>query len=446
MQVSLVQNFLTGIADAGRELLDRRRSGNQDIVKDVRALCIDVLSQKGEALGTALARELVQAYSQLDDAGKLAFFRMLRDEFSADLHVLDQAIEAYQQNPDPKTVLAISKAAETPRRNLIRAINMAPAGTAAVLQMRNELHALRKATDEPGLKEVDADFVQPLTSWFNRGFLHLERIDWHTPAHILEKLIQYESVHEIQGWDDLRRRLDSDRRCFAFFHPALPDEPLIFVEVALTSGLASAIQPLLERDGARGDAAKADTAIFYSINNCQVGLRGISFGNFLIKQVVAELEAELPNLKQFATLSPIPRFKRWLDGVREQGYREIYGLSEEQFASLSLLEEDNWHIDEERAESLKKPLLSLCAYYLLKAKVRDKPMDRVARFHLGNGAVLERINWLGDISANGMQYSVGLLVNYRYDLKKIVEHHEAYLNEDKIACSRAVQRCLSGKS
>ena len=455
VSIAQVQNFITGIADSGRELLERsRRKANIDsadadvssAVADLRGLCIDLLSQKGEALGTALAREVVTAYQQLDQTGQLAFFRMLRDDFGADLSQVDAAVNAYRDDPGEDTVRALSQAVETPRRKLLRAINMAPNGTAAVIEMRE--HLLRLLDTDAALRGVDGDFVQPLSSWFNRGFLRLERINWRTPAHILEKLIEYESVHEIQGWDDLRRRLDDDRRCFAFFHPALPDEPLVFVEVALCSGLADAIQPLLATDGERGQPDKADTAIFYSINNCQFGLRGISFGNFLIKQVVAELAVELPGLKQFATLSPVPRFRRWVDLQRSDADADAadFGLDEQQFASLALLDQPNWHQDQSCLDRLKKPLLNLCAYYLAVAKYRGRPMDRVARFHLGNGALLEQINWLGDVSENGIERSLGVLVNYRYDLKKIVEHHEIYQNNGDVACSRSVQRLVAVKT
>jgi malonyl-CoA decarboxylase len=370
---------------------------------------------------------------------------MLKNDFSADLDAVDTAIEAYRASPGPDTVIALDRAVEAPRKRLVRAINMAPGGTAAVIAMRRDL--LDMLADDPSLAIVDVDFILPLSSWFNRGFLELERIDWQTPAHVLEKLIRYEAVHAIQGWDDLRRRLGDDRRCFAFFHPALPDEPLIFVEVALVNGLARAVQPLLEREGPHGDPEKADTAIFYSINNCQIGLRGISFGNFLIKQVVSELEAELPNIKTFATLSPVPGFGRWLSRVREEPQAGLYGLTPEQLDTLALLDSDDWYTNEQKAEPLKKILLSLCAYYLLREKNKDgKPRDPVARFHLGNGAMLEHINWLGDISAKGISQAAGLLVNYRYDLKKIVEYHEAFQNDERIICSKAVQRLLIAKN
>lgn len=442
MAVSLVQQFLTGIADAGRELLEKRWGNTTG--GGLRALCDALLTQRGEVLGTALARELVAAYNGLDEAGRRDFFSLLRDAYGPDREAVDAAITVYQRDPGPATMQSLSRVLQAPRQRLIRAINMAPGGTAAVISMRRDLQAL--ARTESGWEPVEADFAELLAAWFNRGFLRLARIDWQTPAHILEKLISYESVHAIQGWDDLRRRLDADRRCFAFFHPALPDEPLIFVEVALVNGLAAAIQPLLDGGSTRLEPTVANTAIFYSINNCQDGLRGISFGNLLIKQVVSELEAELPNLKTFATLSPLPGFERWLAAVRQAAEPQRYGLSPEQFKELESLDQEGWHDDPVLCEQLRTPLLALGAYFLLRAhNGNGLPLDPVARFHLGNGATLERINWLGDVSPKGLRQSAGLLVNYRYDLKRIVENHEAFQNEGRIVCSRSVQRLLLAK-
>ena len=439
MRTSIVQLFLTGIADAGRDLLLRR--GNQvESIGDLRALCVSLLTQKGEALGAALARELIKAYQKLDKPGRLAFFRLLRDEFDVATEDVDRAMASYQEAKHPHNLLALKRVLKAPRLKLLRAINMAPGGTRAIIDMRADLLRLRQ--QESGLDIVDADFSELLEAWFNRGFLRLEQIDWQTPAHILEKLIAYESVHEIQGWEDLRRRLQNDRRCFAFFHPALPDEPLIFVEVALVKGLADAIYPLLDRSVMPIEPKLADSAVFYSINNCQYGLRGISFGSFLIKQVVTELEQEFPNIKQFATLSPIPGFRDWLKSVQAPEHLSATGLPPEHHACVEALQQDHWWQDEKRANELQKPLLHLCAYYLLFALDDERPLDPVARFHLGNGAILHRINWLGDESAKGMRESVGLLVNYLYDLKKIVENHEAFLNEGRIASSKTVRRHL----
>jgi malonyl-CoA decarboxylase len=285
--------------------------------------------------------------------------------------------------------------------------------------MRRRL--LRDLKAQPHWAGIDADMTHLLRSWFNRGFLSLQRIDWRTPALVLEKLMQYEAVHEIQGWRDLRRRLESDRRCFAFFHPALPDEPIIFIEVALTRGMSEQVQPLLDPDSPVVDPAGADTAVFYSITNCQEGLRGISFGNFLIKQVAEDLGHEFPRVKTFATLSPIPGFRKWLDdtAATHTELAEITGA----------LAEADWIERTGPATRIRTDLMRLCAYYLQHAKQDDEPADAVARFHLGNGARMERLNWLADSSKAGMARSAGLMVNYVYRLKDVERNHEAYANK-----------------
>ena len=319
---------------------------------------------------------------------------------------------------------------------------MAPSGTRTVVNMRQDLLSLVQSNAV--LKEVDEDFQHLLTSWFNPGFLQLKHIDWTTPAHILEKLIEYEAVHEMQGWEDLRRRLDAnDRRCFGFFHPALPDEPLIFVEVALVEGVASSVQVILAPRDTQIPAEEHDTAIFYSISNCQEGLRGISFGNFLIKHVVMLLKEELPELNNFATLSPIPGFMRWLEGLEAPPAGLV---STEEFDSLrAAWVEQGWlgEDDEKNGSSRKSMLLRLCAHYLLNEKRGASPLDPVARFHLGNGASVDRINWQGDVSANGLKQSAGLLVNYRYDLNAVEENHERFFNSGDVVASPSVTKMLS---
>jgi malonyl-CoA decarboxylase len=292
--------------------------------------------------------------------------------------------------------------------------------------------------ERPQLEPVEHDLAHLLRSWFNRGFITLQRIDWHTPAHILEKLIQYEAVHEINGWDDLRRRLAADRRCFAFFHPALPDEPLIFVEVALVRGLASTVQPLLDPASVMGDAERADTAIFYSISDCQPGLRGISFGNFLIKQVAAELQGELGKVKTFATLSPVPGMRAWLDRSLADVTLLPGGMK------LAAWLEKTRSAAARRAgsvpEELRELLTSLCAHYLTRVQRSDgRPDDPVARFHLRNGARLERVNWSADTSARGLAGYAGIMVNYLYELDEVERNHEAYVNEGRISASRRVE-------
>ena len=432
--MTLLERVLHSIADAGRDLLNSRP---EDRIRDrgsIGALCHDLLSQKGEALGTALAREVVWAYERLDRDERRAFFRLLLDDFSPDPAAIDAAVAAYQAEPSPAYALALSAAVEAPRQDLVRAINMAPGGTRAIVQMRADL--LDEIGDAPELAPVDADFSHVLASWFNRGFLELHRIDWQTPAAILEKLILYEAVHAIQGWEDLQRRLAPDRRCYAFFHPALHDEPLIFVEVALVQGLTGSIQAVLDQPQPDDADVNADTAIFYSISNCQRGLKGISFGNFLIKQVVSDLSDELPRLSRFATLSPVPGFKRWLDRVAADGEVTGDGLPARLIQGLS---DPGWQTNEATAAALKGPLTALCAHYLVNERTGGGPRDPVARFHLGNGARLERVNWLADISPKGLNESAGIMVNYLYDLKRIEKQHEAFANRGAVAASRTVQ-------
>jgi malonyl-CoA decarboxylase len=288
---------------------------------------------------------------------------------------------------------------------------------------------LEQIPDRPAWHAIDADLLHLFRSWFNRGFLLLERIDWHTPAVVLEKLIEYEAVHAIDGWDDLRRRLAQDRRCFAFFHPALPDEPLIFVEVALVRGVADRVQPLLDRSAAISDPAEVDTAVFYSISDCQPGLRGISFGNFLIKQVAAELQAELPNLRTFATLSPVQGFRAWLEAAPQ-----LEDLASELAAKLDG-EAPGTLVDD---QDLAARLLPLCAAYLVQGRRDGQLLDPVARFHLRNGARLERINWAADLSPQGLASSAGIMVNYLYRLDQVERNHEDFVNKGRVVRSRRV--------
>lgn len=389
------------------------------------ALCHALLSERGEASGAALAREALAAYRELAGPALGAFFDVLAEEFSPDPEAVDAAAYAYRQEPSQAKLIRLQRVVESPRQELFRRLNLAAGGTAALVEMRRRL--LRELRAQPHWAGIDADLAHLFHSWFNRGFLSLQRIDWRTPALVLEKLMEYEAVHEIQGWGDLRRRLESDRRCFAFFHPALPDEPIIFIEVALTRGMSSQVQPLLDPDSPVFDAADADTAIFYSITNCQEGLRGISFGNFLIKQVAEDLGREFPRLKTFATLSPIPGFRKWLT--------ETAAARPELAEFTEALAPADWHQRAGPGSRLRTELMRLCAYYLLHAKHGTEPADSVARFHLGNGARLERLNWLADSSKPGMERSAGLMVNYVYRLKDVERNHEAYAKEHLVVAS-----------
>ncbi len=439
MASTLLGQMWNSVADRGREILARRRDARE--VRSIGNLCRDLVSERGEASGVALARDLIEHYEAMDEDQRLAFFKLLETELSPDFEPIARAAATFLESPGPAALLDLSRTVESPRQELIRRVNLAPHGTAAIVAMRKELLGL--LPDHPELASVDVDFEHVLHSWFNRGFLELRRIDWNTPAAILEKLIEHEAVHAIRGWPDMRRRLEEDRRCFAFFHPALPDEPLIFVEVALLDGLADSIEALLSLEHAAGDASRASTAIFYSINNCQDGLRGISFGSFLIKQVVFDLLREQPRLRTFATLSPIPGFRAWLDDGTVEA--DESGLDAEELERLQALEIPGWHRDAELTGSLEEPLLRLCAHYLLKAKRDREPRDPVARFHLGNGARVERINWLADVSEKGIRQSAGMMVNYAYRTAQIEKNHEAYVAHGRVAASAVATALLRKK-
>ena len=400
------------------------------------ALAEALLSERGEASGVARARELLGEYAIATEEVKLQFLSMLAERFGADAKRINKAIAAYQAHPGPDQARLLHDAAESRLQELLRRLNLAPGGTAVLVRMREDVQ--RNLAQRPELKRIDADFRHLFLSWFNRGFLVLRRIDWSTPAAILEKVIHFEAVHEINGWSELRRRLDpADRRCFAFFHPTLVDDPLIFVEVALTRDIPAAIAPLLAESRKPIDPAKATTAVFYSISNCQPGLQGVSFGNFLIKQVVDDLKRDLPDLKTFVTLSPVPGFVQWL---QREG-REFLSAAEKEV--LKALEQPDWHVPAQSEKSLQPVLLRAIGAYLLTAKHSSgKPRDPVGRFHLNNGARLERVNWLGDLSAKGLREAAGFMVNYLYDLGDIETNHESFAHNGPIAASRSV-RALS---
>lgn len=433
-------DLIDTLTERGRALLGRKGDRSAIPQIDLIALSELLLSRRGEASGVALAQTLLASYGSAPSADRLAFLLALADRFGPDPHCVERAIEAFQQEGGTDALEGLHAAAEPRRQELIRRLNLAPGGTSTLVKMREEL--LEYLPKNPKLKCVDADFIHLFSSWFNRGFLVLRPIDWSTPANILEKIIRYEAVHAIQNWDDLRNRLQpDDRRCYGFFHPQLVDEPLIFVEVALTREKPGAIAPLLELGRTPIAATDATTAVFYSISNTQKGLGGVSFGNFLIKQVVENLKRELPNLKSFVTLSPVPGFARWLD--RERNMEEETSLDAEAKETLSVLDEPTWSSDPEKAENVRVALLSAAAYYFMKVKdSHNRPLDPVARFHLGNGARLERLNFLGDVSPKGLQQSHGLMVNYLYALDEIEKNHEALAEKGMVAVSPMVRKAL----
>ncbi len=391
-----------------------------------------LLSNRGEVSGAAVAHEALHAYHDLPVSARPAFYTQLVTSFAPDQAALRTACENYLAEASPARLARLQALAEPPLQKLCQRLNQTPGGTAALIDVRK--HVLAGLAEHPEWQMIDAVLGRLFNSWFNRGFLTLQRIDWHTPAFVLEKLIEYEAVHEISGWRDLRRRLQNDRRCFAFFHPALPDEPLIFIEVALVKGISSAIQPLLALDAPVAAPEKADTAVFYSITNCQPGLRGVSFGNLLIKQVAQKLGEEFPRIKTFSTLSPIPGFATWLaqnsDAIKTQEARD----------AIFALGTPDWHQQPALAESMQKILLPLCARYLTTAMRDDEPADPVARFHLGNGARAERLNWLADTSARGLKNCAGMMVNYVYHLDQIEANHEVYVREHRVAATHELRR------
>lgn len=418
------------LGDLIASILDRGAifSGVSDD-REVEQLCGELLSSKGELSSRRIGSAILKRYQEMDEEGKLVFFQFLNTQMDIDVEAVEAAARAYGEDRSANNLAALSGAAEAPRQELLRRLNHVPGATSALVNMRKDL--LNLLPGHPDLKRLDLDFSHLFVSWFNRGFLVIRPISWQSPANILAKIIQYEAVHAIQDWDDLRRRLQpDDRRCFAFFHPSMPDEPLVFVEVALCRGVPRSVQDVLQDERSELDRSDVDTAVFYSISNCQEGLRGISFGNFLIKQVVADLSVELPQLKTFVTLSPLPGLSRWLKS-------ENAPVSDDFIATLK---------DPEILEANNDQLRSLAAKYLLTAKRDDGlPLDPVARFHLSNGASVHELHALADISANGLKNAFGLMVNYLYDIPKVENQHETFVQSGEVIASKSVSQLANAK-
>jgi malonyl-CoA decarboxylase len=431
---------ITYFQDMLSSLFERRTSSSaRPDARDMLALCNSLLADTGEVTGLQTGSALLAKYAQADQEHKLAFFQSLASDFDIDTDALAERTGDYATERSAKNLTSLLEVAEPRRQELLRRLNGVPGGTETLVRMREDL--LEILSEDADLARVDVDFEHLFSSWFNRGFLVLRPIDWTTPAHILEKIIKYEAVHAIDSWDDLRRRLQpADRRCFAYFHPAMPNEPLIFVEVALTAAIAGSIQAVLaeSRDPVLPEDAAA--AIFYSISNCQKGLRGVSFGNFLIKQVATDLASSLPNIKTFITLSPIPGFMAWLKGQAEA---DPEGAPAALYTVACELTPEN--ADEATPDEFAG-LKSLAArYFLQEQRPKGGPIDPVARFHLGNGASLRTIHWLGDRSENGLRNSAGMMVNYLYDLKSVDTNHEAYSKDGKVIASREVTSLLDAR-
>jgi malonyl-CoA decarboxylase len=404
---------LTLLADLLSTVFERRqrfRVSRRTDGRPIGELLQDLIGATGEVSGLTVAGQILDRYAAMDDSEKLAFFGFLARDLALSTEQVHEALKVYEEGQTKATYRAFMRAAEPPRQELIRRLNQVPGATNALVNMRADL--LRLGRSDDALQALDLDFRHLFASWFNRGFLVLRPMSWESPAYILEKIIAYEAVHAIDSWDDLRRRLEpADRRCFAFFHPAMPDEPLIFVEVALTRGVPGSVQGLLAEGREELDPESCDTAVFYSISNCQSGLASISFGNSLIKQVASDLSAELPGLKTFVTLSPIPELTRWL-------------------------EEEGIMFDPADGDALKR----LAARYLVAAKRSDGlPLDPVARFHLGNGARVHQVHAGADTSDKGLAQSAGVMVNYLYDLGTVSQNHERFAASHEIAMSPEIK-------
>ena len=410
----------------------------QRLTSDSRSpenLCQELLTSKGEVSGYLLGQLILDKFATLDGDEIFDFFNFLTEELDVDTQAILQTASDYELLRNAENLAALTKAAESSRRELLSRINQVPGATEKLVHMREKLLVL--AREHKNFLRTDLDFQHLFSSWFNRGFLVLKRIQWQSPASVLEKIIEYEAVHAIDDWDDLRRRVEpEDRRCYAFFHPSMPDDPLIFVQVALCRNAANSIQAILAGDREVLGQDAANTAVFYSISNCQNGLKGISFGNSLIKQVVQDLKAELPHLKTFITLSPIPKLRDWM-GENLVGDQKHSGAIE---AINDLIDDDNPQTFADHGEELRK----LAAWYLHEAKAHDgQPYDPVARFHLNNGALIHDVHALADSSQKGLKQSGGVMVNYLYDLERLEQNHEDFASNYKLVVSKGIKNLVS---
>ena len=428
-----LKKIINSIADAGKELLNKALPVQKNL-ETLLELCDDLISYKGVASGIAIAREISEIYLSLSKEDKKKFFIAVDEKFKPNLEAAEKKSLEFIKNKNTNTLKELSSLAEGNRQEFIRRMNMAPNGTAFLVSMREDL--LRFVLEDSSLSNLDEDFRHLFRSWFNPGFLRLERITWDTKAAVLERIISYEKVHKIKDMTDLKRRLDEDRRFYAYFHPVLPDEPLIFVQVAFTQGLASSIQDIIKP--MTPNQPKADTATFYSISNCQQGLTSVTLGNFLIKRVVYEIQQENPKIKHFGTLSPLPGFAEWVNYVEENKLRSILGS--EDYEKVKFLRSTDIKIGDPRIIEHKKIIKKLTIHYLIKEKVNGKPVNAVTRFHLGNGASIENIVINGNISDYGYNESFGIMVNYIYHLDKLEKIHEEYISNHQISYSDKIKK------
>jgi malonyl-CoA decarboxylase len=399
----------------GTRRLNRFRSkGFGKLHNNINKAVDSVMSTSGEVSTLVFAEHLLNLIEELDDNGLKKFLKDLLKNYDIDTKVLLKDVKNYSSNKNTENFEKIRISSEPGWIELFRRLNSSSNGTYRLVKLRERIRSL----NDEDLKTFDLRLLKLFKYWFNPSFLVLEKIDWETPANILEKIIEYEAVHEINSWDDLRARLAPvDRQCFAFFHPLIPNDPLIFVEVALTTGIPKSIQKIINLDRQEIEIEDANTAIFYSISNCHNGLLGISFGNFLIKQVASNLKRELPDLNQFVTLSPLPGFMKWMEE-----YSPI---------SFERCTDKNCSEDELTKNAIK--------YLTLSERDDGMPNDPVSRFHIGNGASLERINLNADTSEKGMTQSYGVMANYLYDLDVVEENHEIFFKNKVVPVSSEIE-------
>ena len=431
-----LKQIISSIADAGQKLFSIKNIKKDDL-ESIISLCDDLISHKGAAFGITVARDITELYQSLSPENKLLFFKQINEKYKPSFKKVNEAIENYTKSQNERTLSDLFKVSEGNRRELFRRMNMAPNGTAIIVALREDLLKILKSNKE--LSELDNDLRHLFRAWFNPGFLKLTKITWDTKAAVLEKIIKYERVHQIKDMNELKRRLGEDRRFFSYFHPALEDEPIIFVQVALTKGLGKSIQELMKPSS--NDQKDYDTATFYSISNCQEGLSRVTLGNFLIKRVVYEIQEELPHIKNFGTLSPIPGFADWFSYLEESKIKNILGDLTNQ--NVSFLKSKDMKIGDNRIVENKEAIIKLVAHYIINEKnKKGLPINDVSRFHLGNGAIVEDIVVNANVSETGFKRSYGVMVNYLYELKNIEKNHEDYMNNNKVIVSDKIKKYL----
>ena len=431
-----LRQIISSIADAGKQLFNKKDIKKNDL-DSILSLCDDLISNKGAAFGITVARDITELYQTLSIENKILFFKSINEKFRPSFTKVNEAIDVYKNSQNEKTLSDLFKVSEGKRRELFMRMNMAPNGTSIIVSLREDLLKILKENRD--LVSLDEDLKHLFKSWFNPGFLKLKKITWDTKAAILEKIIKYERVHHMKDMNELKRRLGEDRRFFSYFHPALEDEPIIFVQVALTNGLGRSIQEITKQSS--GDEKKYDTATFYSISNCQEGLSRVTLGNFLIKRVVYEIQEELPHIKNFGTLSPIPGFVDWFSYLEESKIKNILGNIKNQ--DVMFLKSKDLKIGDKRIIDNKEAIIKLVSHYIVNEKNHDGlPVNDVSRFHLGNGAIVEDIIINANISDIGFKRSFGVMVNYLYELKNIEKNHEEYMNKKKVILSDKLKRYL----